>query len=138
MPLFVTPLTTLKQILYRPPTDSDKIPLKEILVIGCDFNTRICTRLNNSEWVIGNHGLGDRCINRVRLLMFAMLNNLSVANTWFKHKPCHTYTWRSRDARARAKIDYLLVSCRFKSRLKTREYTEGRTLDQKVNPAIFY
>ena len=51
----------------------NKIPRKDILVIGGDFNVRIGTRLNDSEWAIGNHGLGDRCINGVRLLMFAML-----------------------------------------------------------------
>ncbi|XP_065562438.1 craniofacial development protein 2-like [Artemia franciscana] len=56
----------------------NKIPRKDILVIGVDFNARIGTRLNDSERAIGNHGLGDRCINGVRLLMFAMLNNLSV------------------------------------------------------------
>ncbi|KAK2710066.1 hypothetical protein QYM36_013665 [Artemia franciscana] len=65
----------------------NKIPRKDILVIGGDFNGRIGTRLNDSEWAIINHGLGDRCINGVRLIMFAMLNNLSVANTWFKYKP---------------------------------------------------
>ncbi|XP_065572214.1 uncharacterized protein LOC136034733 [Artemia franciscana] len=82
----------------------NKIPRKDILVIGGDFNARIGTRLNDSEWAIGNHGLGKRCINGVRLLMFAMLNNLSAANTWFKHKPCNTYTWRSRDGRPAPKL----------------------------------
>ncbi|KAK2708636.1 hypothetical protein QYM36_014288 [Artemia franciscana] len=43
----------------------NKIPRKDILVIGGDFNARIGTRLNDSEWAIGNHGLGDRCINGV-------------------------------------------------------------------------
>ena len=116
----------------------NKIPRKDILVIGGDFNARIGTRLNDSEWAIGNHGLGDRCINGVRLLMFAMLNNLSVANTWFKHKPCHTYTWRSRDGRTRTQIDYLLVSRRWKSMIKDSRVYRGADTGSKVDPTIYY
>ena len=93
----------------------DKIPRKDILLIGGDFNARIGGKLNNSEHAIGKHGLGDRCTNGNRLLLFAMQNNLAVANTWFRHKPCHTYTWESRDGRVKAQIDYLLVSRRWKS-----------------------
>ncbi|KAK2707180.1 hypothetical protein QYM36_015010 [Artemia franciscana] len=32
----------------------NKVPRKDILVIGGDFNARIGTRLNNSEWAIDN------------------------------------------------------------------------------------
>ncbi|XP_065557553.1 craniofacial development protein 2-like [Artemia franciscana] len=109
----------------------NKIPRKDILVIGGDFNARIGTRLNDSEWAIGNHGLGDRCINGVRLLMFSMLNNLNVANTWFKHKPCHTYTWRSRDGRTNAQIDYLLVSRHWKSMIKDSRVYRGADTGSK-------
>ncbi|XP_065574252.1 craniofacial development protein 2-like [Artemia franciscana] len=109
----------------------NKIPRKDILVIGGDFNARIGTRLNDFEWAIGNHGLGDWCINGVRLLMFAMLNNLSVANTWFKRKPCHTYTWRSRDGRTRTQIDYLLFSRRWKSMIKDSRAYRGADTGSK-------
>ena len=88
----------------------DKIPRKDILLIGGDFNARIGRKLNNLEQAIGKHGLGDRCTNGNRLLLFAMQNNLAVANTWFRHKSCHTYTWKFRDGRVKAQIDYLLVS----------------------------
>ena len=109
----------------------NKIPRKDILLIGGDFNAKIGTRLNDSEWAIGNHGLGDRCINGVRLLMFTMLNNLSVANSWFKHKPCHTYTWRSRDDRTHAQIDYLLFSCRWKSVIEDSRIYRGADTGSK-------
>ncbi|KAK2709554.1 hypothetical protein QYM36_013280 [Artemia franciscana] len=56
----------------------NKIPRKDILVIGCDFNARIGTRLKSSEWAIRNHGFGDQCISRVRLLMLSILNNLNL------------------------------------------------------------
>ncbi|XP_065565738.1 uncharacterized protein LOC136030597 [Artemia franciscana] len=109
----------------------NKIPRKDILVIGGDFNARIGTRLNDSEWAIGSQGLGNYRINGVRLIMFAMLNSLSVANAWFKHKPCHTYTRRSRDGRTRAQIDYSLVSRRWKSMIKDSRVYRGADTGSK-------
>jgi hypothetical protein len=87
----------------------DKIPRKDILLLGSDFNATIGRKLNNLEQAIGKHGLGDRCANGNRLLLFTMQNNLAVANTWFRHKSCHTYPWKFRDG-LYAQIDYLLVS----------------------------
>ena len=45
----------------------NKMSLKDILVIGGDFNAKIGTRLNNSEWAIGNHGSG--VIELIKLLI---------------------------------------------------------------------
>ncbi|XP_065559601.1 craniofacial development protein 2-like [Artemia franciscana] len=109
----------------------NKIPRKDILVIGCDFNARIGTRLKSSEWAIRNHGFGDQCISRVRLLMLSILNNLSVANTWFQYKSCHTHTWRSRNGLVQPQIDYLLVSSRWKSMIEDSRAHRGADTGSK-------
>ncbi|KAK2706032.1 hypothetical protein QYM36_016153, partial [Artemia franciscana] len=51
----------------------NKIPRKDILVIGGDFNARIGTRLNDSEWAIGSQGLGNYRINGVRLIILRQI-----------------------------------------------------------------
>ncbi|KAK2707921.1 hypothetical protein QYM36_015564 [Artemia franciscana] len=70
----------------------NKIPHEDILIIGGDISVMIGTKSINFKQAICNHGLSDHCINGVRLLVYAMLNNLSGAITWFKHKPCHSCT----------------------------------------------
>ena len=50
-----------------------------------------------------------------KLAEFCLANNLTIANTWFKHHPRNTYTWKSPGDLYRNQIDYIMISRRWKS-----------------------
>ena len=116
----------------------DRIPRKAVLLIGGVFNARFGRKLSVSEQTIGNHSRGDSGANGNRLWMFAMHNNLSVANTWFRYKPCHTYTWKCREGGVKTEIDYLLVSRQWKSMVEdSRVFREANKFSRKGSDHFF-
>ena len=55
----------------------------------------------------------------LKLLDFAIYNNLVLANTLGNHKPSRRWTWHSPDGTHHNQIDYILVKKRFRSGIKT-------------------
>ena len=61
----------------------------------------------------------------LRLLEFAIYNNLKVANTFGPHKPSRRWSWHSLGGDYHIKIDYIMVKQRFPSSVniaKTRSF----------------
>ena len=44
-----------------------------------------------------------------------MDNQLTICNTFFKHKDCHKWTWRTGDNRHKNMIDMVLIERRWKN-----------------------
>ena len=103
-----------------------KTKCKETLIIGGDFNSKtklseIPPRLSK---VIGSHAKSHINKNGEMLLEFAEMHDLKITNTFFKHKPAHSTTWKCPEKRGqvtdsrtrttrknpyRNQIDYILT-----------------------------
>ena len=72
-----------------------------------------------------NDGTNERGL---RLLEFAIFDDLVLANTFGHHKTSRRWTWRSPDGRQHNQIDYILVRKRFRSGVniaRTRSFPEA-------------
>ena len=88
-----------------------------------------CTRwLERESWRRCTRRLGRSLLTflqsgdqwqRLKLLDFAIYNNLVLANTLGNHKPSRRWTWHSPDGTHHNQIDYILVKKRFRSGIKT-------------------
>ncbi|XP_076038003.1 uncharacterized protein LOC143023369 [Oratosquilla oratoria] len=64
-----------------------------MVVIG-DVNGHVGSDRGGVENVIGAHGIGNRNREGERVIDFCtMNNNLSIMNTFYKHRPSHQWTW---------------------------------------------
>ena len=66
---------------------------KENIIMCGDWNGHIGTDRLNYEEIIGAHSIGNRNEDGKRILDFAIVNSLSVMNTFFQHRPSHKFTW---------------------------------------------
>ena len=63
------------------------------LIICGDMNGHVgCDRAGYEE-VIGHHSIGDRNDGGIRIIDFAIANNLSIMNTYYQHQESHKWTW---------------------------------------------
>lgn len=84
----------------------NRINKNDYIIIGGDFNARIGRE--KFENIIGTNG--ENCLNQNGKMLrdFACYNNLRIMNSFFKHKPAHTYTWEARGQKSI--IDYFLAN----------------------------
>ena len=73
----------------------DNIPLNDFLALIGDFNSRVGRGLGrgSSSAAIGNWGEEHSNAAGARLVQFCEERGLIVANTFFQHKPRHTFSW---------------------------------------------
>ncbi|KAG1710423.1 Craniofacial development protein 2 [Nymphon striatum] len=79
----------------------------------------------NWPGTVGKYGMGSTNDRGVRLLEFANLHNMVVANTRFNHKKSRRVTWTAPDGITKDQIDYILVEKRCSSSInghKTRSF----------------
>ena len=93
----------------------NSIDKKDILIIQGDWNSKVGVDATE-DW--GNH-CGPSCNATTnergqRLLEFASLNDMVLANTLGLHKASRRYTWHAPNG-TRHQIDYIMVPNRFKS-----------------------
>ena len=98
----------------------DQTPKQDILVVQGDWNAKVGEDAQE-DWreVCGpscNPETNDRGL---KLLDFAIYNNLVLANTLGNHKPSGRWTWHGPDGTHHNQIDYILVKKRFRSGIKT-------------------
>ena len=105
-----------------PPTD-------KIVLLG-DFNTSVGNTINDN-WpeVVGHYAIRTNNAKRLKLLQWCAINDLFIANSIFKHKEKRKYTWISPD-RTEKQIDYIIMSRKLKSTLKTADHITQLILDQ--------
>ncbi|CAK1588972.1 unnamed protein product, partial [Parnassius mnemosyne] len=93
---------------------------ENIIMLG-DFNGRVGVKRSGYERILGT--FGDERINEngEDLLTVCVEKNLFVANTFFRHKRIHMYTWERGDDRSM--IDFIIVDERMRSAVvDTRVY----------------
>ena len=80
-----------------------KIPASEMLLPLGDWNGHVGKQSEGFVDVHVGHGYGVQNAAGVRLLEFAMANDLAVGNTWFTKKESHLITYAS--GRNRTQVD---------------------------------
>ena len=103
----------------------DRIPKRNATIIGGDMNAETGSDRSGWESILGPFGRGSFNDNSLRLLTFASHNSLLLANSWFKHKPCHKITWISNAGNVYKELDHFLVSKRFRSSFKDVRVRRG-------------
>ncbi|XP_072051743.1 craniofacial development protein 2-like [Amphiura filiformis] len=97
-------------------TTINKTPKNDILLVMGDLNAKVGCDCTQWENVIGNHGYGQRNDRGEKLLNFCAVNNLFITNTMFKQKKdSRQWTWESPDQKTHNKIDYIIISNRWKT-----------------------
>ena len=84
------------------------IKKEDICIVMGDLNAKV-GHGEDKQCGIGMHGLGTRNESGDKLAEFCLANNLTIANTWFKHHPRNTYTWKSPGDLYRNQIDYIMT-----------------------------
>ena len=84
----------------------------------------------------GEYGLGDRNEAGEDLYNFCLHNDLSIANTMFKHHKRHRYTWTSPDGRTRNQIDYIMVHKRLRTSIKNCRAYPGADCNSDHNLVV--
>lgn len=90
----------LKQIL-------DDIPNREEIILAGDFNARVGNIRQGR--VLGPFGEERKNNNGERVLNLCEEYNLKIANSFFKHKDIHKYTWEQHTRGLRSIIDYIVI-----------------------------
>ena len=69
------------------------LPKSEELILMGDFNAKVGSD-QHEAWpeVVGRYGLGNDNNRDLQLLQFCAINNLTICNTQFNHKPGHRTT----------------------------------------------
>ena len=70
-----------------------------MLIIAGDMNAKIGSGHHDNPECLGRYGKGKMNSNGKHLAEFALLNDLFLTNTKFKHKMCHTTTWMGAERR---------------------------------------
>ena len=94
----------------------DQIPKKDILIVQGDWNAKVgkdaCENWKNTCGLCSNNETNERGF---RLLEFANLNDLKLANTFGPHKASRRWTWHSPNGEHHNQIDYIMVKRRFET-----------------------
>lgn len=84
-----------------------EISHRDYVVMG-DLNAKIGKPRQEEHLIMKNNGYGVRNSRGQRLIDFALENNLSIMNTFFKKKLKNKWTWRSPDWKHKNEIDFIL------------------------------
>ena len=130
--LRATPFNTTVVQAYAPTTDYDddkiegfyeqlqevvdQIPKKDILIVQGDWNAKVgkdaCKNWKYTCGLFSNNETNERGL---RLLKFASLNDLKLANTFGPHKASRRWTWHSPNGKHHNQIDYIMIKRRFQT-----------------------
>ena len=108
----------------------DQIPKKDILIVQGDWNAKVgkdaCKNWKYTRGLYSNNETNERGL---RLLEFASLNDLKLANTFGPHKTSRRWTWHSPNGKHHTQIDYIMIKRRFQTSVniaKTRRVSRSR------------
>ena len=94
----------------------DQTPKKDILVVQEDWNAKVGREAcGNWQGICGHFCNDDTNEKGLRLLEFAIFNNLVLANTYGRDKASRRWTWQGPNGQHHNQIDYILVRKRFRS-----------------------
>ena len=78
-------------------TTYDSVDKSDLLILMGDWNAKVGDDFGRWLTVLGKFGLPDCNENGLRLLEFCQSNDLSITNTFFKHKLSRKWTWSTYD-----------------------------------------
>ena len=94
----------------------DQIPKEDILIVQGDWNAKVgkdaCKNCKYTRGLYSNNETNERGL---RLLEFASLNDLKLANTFGPHKASRRWTWNSPNGKHHNQIDYIMIKRRFQT-----------------------
>ncbi|KAJ4449339.1 hypothetical protein ANN_00737 [Periplaneta americana] len=104
---------TIKEQFYTELENAyDKIPKYDIKIIMGDFNAKV-GKARYLELACGEHSLHEETNKNGKMMInFANGTDLTVEETWFKHKDIHKRTWNSPDKQTFNQIYHVLVDRR--------------------------
>ena len=98
----------------------DQTPKQDILVVQGDSNAKVGEDAQEDWGEVCTPSCSPETNDRgLKLLDFAIYNNLVLTNTLGNHKPSRRWTWHSPDGTHHNQIEYILVKKRFRSGIKT-------------------
>ena len=104
----------------------DQIPKKDILIVQGDWNAKVGKdACKNWKYTCGLYSNNETNERGLRLLEFASLNDLKLANTFGPHKASRRWTWHSPNGKHHNQIDYIMIKRRFQTSVniaKTRSF----------------
>ena len=106
-----------------------RLPSRQFLIMMGDMNARVGKLTREDEGntkVLGAHNMSPVNSNGSLLLEMATACKMSVANTFFKHKQCHTTTWMNAATRIPRVIDHALV----------RQWSMRHVVDVRAAPEL--
>lgn len=120
----------VKELFYeRLQLAYNNAPPRDIKIILGDFNAKVGQE-ETYRPAIGLHSLHELSNdNGVRLIDFAILNNLVVTSTYFPHKSIHKVTWRSPDGRTANQIDHVMIDGRHRWNILDVKSCRGPNID---------
>ena len=104
----------------------DQIPKKDILIVQGDWNAKVGKHAcKNWKYTCGLYSNKETNERGLKLLEFASLNDLKLANTFDPHKTSRRWTWHSPNGKHHNQIDYIMIKRRFQTSVniaKTRSF----------------
>ena len=95
---------------------TDQTPKKEILVVQRDWNAKVDRdACGNWQGICGPFCNDDTNERGLRLLEFAIFNDIVLENTFGHQKASRKWTWHSPNGYHNNKTDYILARKRFRS-----------------------
>lgn len=85
-----------------------KVPTHFTVIVG-DFNAKIGRKQDESEFSLGQYGIGERNDRGNFLLQFLLEHRLNAMNTFFKKPEQRKWTWASPDGNTRNEIDFIIT-----------------------------
>lgn len=89
-------------------TAMSKVPTYFSIMVG-DFNAKLGKKQDESEFSLGQHGIGKRNNRGNTLLQFLLEHNLHAMNTFFKKAKHRRWTWISSDGNTKNEIDFIIT-----------------------------
>jgi len=110
-------------------TELSNIPSHDMILVLGDFNAHLGSSRDNFRQTLGPFcNSSPRNTSGERLLDFCQRNNLSVSNTFFRHRNIQRNTYTSPDGKHHHLLDLILVNHRFRSSvLDTRVRRNARS-----------
>ena len=104
----------------------DQIPKKDILIVQGNWNAKVGKdACKNCKYTCGLYSNNETNERGLRLLEFASLDDLKLANTFGPHKASRRWTWHSPNGKHHNQIDYIMIKGRFQTSVniaKTRSF----------------
>ena len=93
----------------------DRVPRRDILLLMGDLTAKVGADNAGGGEAMSQQGIGQMNENGELLADFCIINRLLIGGTLFPHNQLHKSTWVSPDGRTTNQIEYIAISCCWRS-----------------------